>query len=109
MPELPEAETIVRGLRRRVPGRVVVRTEVLKPDVLRQPKRRFSARLRGRRIDAVGRRGKNVLLHLDTDAEGRPGVLAVNLGMTGGLYPFDAPPKGDARPTHPAIRFRFSD
>ena len=36
MPELPEAETIVRGLRRTVPGRVIARTEVLKPDILRQ-------------------------------------------------------------------------
>lgn len=102
MPELPEAETIVRGLRPEVVGRKVRRVEVLHEDVLRQPRRVFADAVRHRRITAVERRGKNVVLRLDDG-----GVLAVNLGMTGGLLPFPAPPPAAERPTHSAVRLRF--
>lgn len=104
MPELPEAETIVRGLRRSVVGKRIRGVDVVHTDVLRQPLRRFRAAAGGRVLQGVGRRGKNVLLLLDGE-----GVLAVNLGMTGRLLPFPAPPRGPARPTHPAVRFRFDD
>lgn len=103
MPELPEAETIVRGLRATVVGETIIRAEVLEPDILREPKRRFWPKVRQRRIEAVGRRAKNVLIRLEGDR-----VIAVNLGMTGRLLPFRAPPRGRSRPTHPAVRFRFA-
>lgn len=102
MPELPEAETIVRGLRRRIVGERITRAEVVRPDILREPRRRFTPRVRDRRITAVDRRAKNVLIRFDDHQ-----VLAVNLGMTGRLLPFAAPPRGRARPTHVAVRFRF--
>lgn len=103
MPELPEAETIVRGLRATVLGERIERAEVLKPDILREPKRRFAPKVRDRTIEAVERRAKNVLLRLDDG-----GVVAVNLGMTGRLLPFPHPPRGRAAPAHPAVRFRFA-
>lgn len=103
MPELPEAETIVRGLRPMVTGQTLVRVEVVKADILRESKRRFTPRLRGRRICAVTRRAKNVLLELDDDS-----VVWINLGMTGRLLVFSGPPLGTSRPTHPAVRFRFA-
>jgi len=102
MPELPEAETIVRGLRRAVVGERIRRVETPHPDVLRTSPRSFGARVRGRRIEGVGRRGKNVLLPLDG---GR--VIAVNLGMTGALLPFPRLPHGPQAPTHPAVLFHF--
>jgi formamidopyrimidine-DNA glycosylase len=102
VPELPEAETIVRGLRPAVTGATIRDVDVVHGDVLRQPRRAFSGRLRGRTIERVGRRGKNVLLHLDGD-----GVLAVNLGMTGRLLPFPQAPRGARRPAHPAVLVRF--
>lgn len=104
MPELPEAETIVRGLRRTIVGRRIRRAEVLKPDILREPKRSFGPKVRDRVVEGVDRRAKNVVIGLDDDA-----VIAVNLGMTGRLLPFDHPPRGGARPTHAAVRFRFVD
>ena len=104
MPELPEAETIVRGLRTTVVGKTIARAEVLKPDILREPKRRFTPRVRGRSIRSVTRRAKNVVVELDDDS-----VIWVNLGMTGRLLPFPTPPRGYARPTHPTVRFRFED
>ena len=102
MPELPEAETIVRGLRPAIVGRTIRATEAIHLDVLRQPRRRFADRVRGRTVIGVERRGKNVLIRLDEDR-----VVAVNLGMTGRLLPVL---EGGARPrdsSHPAVRFRF--
>ena len=104
MPELPEAETIVRGLRPAITGRRIARAEVLKPDVLREPGRRFRPKVRGRTVRAVERRAKNVLILLDGGRR-----VAVNLGMTGRLLPFERPPRGRRRPTHAAVRFRFTD
>jgi formamidopyrimidine-DNA glycosylase len=102
LPELPEAETIVRGLRPTVAGRRLARVEVLHADVLRQPRRRLAAAVRGRRITDVERRGKNVVLRMDDRS-----VVAVNLGMTGGLTPVLGTDAPRSRPTHPAVRFRF--
>jgi formamidopyrimidine-DNA glycosylase len=109
MPELPEAETIVRGLRPSIVGRVIEATEVLHADVLREPRRRFASRVKGRRITAVERRGKNVLLLLDAAR-----IVAVNLGMTGRLLPTAGQgavpsPTGASPAGHPAVRFRLDD
>ena len=80
MPELPEVETIVRGLRPALPGKTIERLRVLRPDVLRESPQGFSARLKGRKFESVRRRGKNIVAHM-TDGT----VLVVNLGMTGRL------------------------
>ena len=104
MPELPEAETIVRGIQSAVSGRTVEGVHVLRPDVLRTPPRTFRARLRGRTIRRARRRGKKVILDL-----GGGDVLAINLGMTGRVLPFPEAPRGRRRPTHPALRFYFDD
>jgi formamidopyrimidine-DNA glycosylase len=104
MPELPEAETIVRGLRPAIVGLTIARADVLKADILREAKRTFGPKVRGRTIESVERRAKNVLILLDGERR-----IAVNLGMTGKLLPFVQPPRGPGRPTHPAVRFRFTD
>ena len=103
MPELPEAETIVRGLRRTVVGETITGARVPKPDVLREAVAPFRRRVRGRSIEGVGRRGKNVVIELVGG-----GVIAVNLGMTGRLLPFPSVPTGGDRPTHPAVSFPFA-
>ena len=96
MPELPEVETIVRGLRPTLPGKTIERLRILHADVLRQPRREFSARLKGRTFESVDRRGKNIVAHLTEGV-----VLVVNLGMTGRLvWARDETPT-----THPAVRF----
>ncbi len=99
MPELPEVETIVRGLRPDLPGKTIERLRVLHPDVLRQSPRDFSARLKGRVFESVHRRGKNIVLCLTEGV-----VLVVNLGMTGRLVWARDP----AQTTHPAVRFTLS-
>jgi formamidopyrimidine-DNA glycosylase len=104
MPELPEAETIVRGLRELVTGREIADARVLHVDVLCVPAAAFRRCVRGRAIRGTDRRGKKVVLRLD-----RGGVLLVNLGMTGRLLPLlpEGPPPLFA-PTHPAVRFELA-
>ena len=83
MPELPEVETIRRGLARRVARRRITSFQVLRgaERMLRGvPAATLRRRLVGRRIERVGRRGKYLLLHLD----GGP-ALVVHLRMTGSL------------------------
>ncbi|MFO0846028.1 MAG: bifunctional DNA-formamidopyrimidine glycosylase/DNA-(apurinic or apyrimidinic site) lyase [Gemmataceae bacterium] len=80
MPELPEVETVVRDLRPLLVGRRVVRVSA-GHQRLRQPWRpEWAARLKGRRFEAVTRRGKWIVLELDSGAR-----LVVHLGMTGQL------------------------
>ncbi len=84
MPELPEVETTRRGLARHLTGLgirdVVVRERRLRYRVTPG----LRARLRGRRIAAIGRRGKYLLLYLDR------GCLLWHLGMSGSLRVTDA-------------------
>jgi formamidopyrimidine-DNA glycosylase len=102
VPELPEAETIVRGLRPAIVGRVIRATEVIHADVLREPPRRFATNVRGRRVLSVERRAKNVIVRLDEER-----VVAVNLGMTGRLLPSVDDDPAVPYSTHPAVRFHF--
>jgi formamidopyrimidine-DNA glycosylase len=99
MPELPEVETIVRGLRPTLPGKTIEHLQVLHADVLREPPRDFSARLRGRTFESLHRRGKNIVAHLTEGV-----VLVVNLGMTGRLVLS----RDETMTTHPAVRFALS-
>jgi formamidopyrimidine-DNA glycosylase len=78
MPELPEVETVRRGLERALTGRRIVTVTARRKDLRFPLPRRFARRLEGRRIEAVARRAKYLLCHLDDGA-----VLIVHLGMTG--------------------------
>ena len=81
MPELPEVETIRRQLAPAIAGRRIERARVLDPRWTRPvAPARVEAALAGRRIEAVERRGKYLLLRLD-DAT----TLAMHLRMTGNL------------------------
>jgi formamidopyrimidine-DNA glycosylase len=78
MPELPEVETVRRGLEPCLAGAVLTRVEARRPDLRFPFPKNFAARLTGRRIEGLKRRGKYLLFDLD-DAE----TLLVHLGMTG--------------------------
>jgi formamidopyrimidine-DNA glycosylase len=104
MPELPEAETIVRDLRDRIVGHAVTGIAVIRPDILAPglTPDRLDASLAGHRILAVDRRAKNIVLRFDG---GR--ILLVNLGMTGRLVLDDSPRAAELR--HIAVRFGLDD
>jgi formamidopyrimidine-DNA glycosylase len=80
MPELPEVETIRRGLALRIGGRRIVRAELRRPDLRRPFPPDLAARLKGARIGALRRRGKYLLIELDES-----GLLLLHLGMSGRL------------------------
>jgi formamidopyrimidine-DNA glycosylase len=78
MPELPEVETVRRGLALKISGRRIVRAELRRPDLRRPFPPALAARLAGARIGALGRRGKYILIELNSD-----GLLLLHLGMSG--------------------------
>ena len=91
MPELPEVETIARDLRPRLVGAAIEQVRVLKPDILRGIGRSALERaLAGRRIRAVSRRAKHVVVSLD---DGRR--LVIQPRMTGSLQVLADPRRAD--------------
>ena len=78
MPELPEVETVRRGLEPILVGNAFARVEQRRPDLRFPLPKRFGERLSGRRVEALDRRAKYLLARLD-DGE----VLVMHLGMTG--------------------------
>jgi formamidopyrimidine-DNA glycosylase len=79
MPELPEVETVARQLRPALIGRVIERVELLDRRAARGSPRPLSD-CAGRRITALRRRAKFILVELSGD-----GLLVFHLGMTGWL------------------------
>ena len=79
MPELPEVETVVRSVRAHLVGRRIVASKFTSRWVTPGSRAKLAARLAGRLIESVGRRGKFILIGLDK------GTLTVHLGMTGKL------------------------
>ena len=111
MPELPEAETIVRGIRAAASGRRIEDVEVVHGDVLGVTPTRLRKGLAGVRITGAGRRAKNVLLELDDES-----VVWINLGMTGRILSLPRPPRTHSArerygpvATHPAVVFLLDD
>ncbi len=103
MPELPEVETIVRDLRARIPGATIRKVAVKHADILiGATPTQFQRRVRGRRIESVDRRAKNIVIGLD-DAS----TLVVHLGMTGRLIAAQDARVADFR--HVAVRFDLQD
>jgi formamidopyrimidine-DNA glycosylase len=91
MPELPEVETVVRGLRLSLPGRVVVEVRFGKTDFVEDPAA-IAARLPGMRVAGVTRLGKFICIGLETGSPSAAPVaplsqlnLVIHLGMTGQL------------------------
>jgi formamidopyrimidine-DNA glycosylase len=78
MPELPEVETVRRGLEPVLVGNAFTRVEQRRADLRFPLPENFGRRLSGRRIEALDRRAKYLLARLD-DGE----VLVMHLGMTG--------------------------
>ena len=111
MPELPEVETIVRGLKARIEGKRLLRLTLHRPDLRRAIPKGLAAKVEGQRVDGVDRRAKYILLHLDDG-----GVLIVHLGMSGRLTLGDAAhPAAPQRHDHALMIFedeievRFND
>ncbi len=91
MPELPEVETVRRGLQPVAEGSRIVRAENRRPDLRFPLPGRFVARLTGRQIVSIGRRAKYLLFHLDDGL-----TMIGHLGMSGSWRI-----EGEAKPSIP--------
>ena len=78
MPELPEVETVRRGLEPAMTGARLTEVEARRPDLRFALPAGFATRLRGQTVLSLGRRAKYLLADLSSDE-----VLIMHLGMTG--------------------------
>ncbi len=97
MPELPEVETVVRGLRGPLVGRTFTGVTVTWPNSIKTSIPELKSRLPGQRIDAITRRGKYLQFHLSGGD-----TLFIHLKMSGDLL---VEPAGD--PIHRHVRTIF--
>ncbi|HEY3918103.1 MAG TPA: bifunctional DNA-formamidopyrimidine glycosylase/DNA-(apurinic or apyrimidinic site) lyase [Stellaceae bacterium] len=103
MPELPEVETVVRGLARALTGRRLAGLDLARPDLRSAIPPGLAARIAGKRIERVTRRAKYILIHFEDD-----GVVIAHLGMSGRLI-IAAPGANLPREKHDHAVFRFDD
>jgi len=101
LPELPEVETVRRGLAPVLEGRRIVAAEVRRPDLRWPLPDRMAERLQGRRILGLRRRSKYLLADLDGDE-----TWLVHLGMSGRML-ISAPTQG-ATERHGPGAFHFA-
>lgn len=92
MPELPEVETVRRGLEPALVGQIIAAVELRRPDLRFPLPERFVARLTGRRVEALSRRAKYLIADLDDGS-----ALIMHLGMSG-RFVVEAP---GTRPVEP--------
>lgn len=101
MPELPEVETVARGLREPLVGRTFTGVTVRWPRTIAHPAvDELAQQIVGRRVVAVGRRGKYVVVELDR------GYLLVHLKMSGRLR---VAPAGEPPDEHTHTVFSLDD
>ncbi len=83
MPELPEVETVLRGLKERALGRRIAEVTVCHPGVIVGSPEEFVSRLEGKVIARLHRKGKALALELGVLDGESPLYLLMRLGMTG--------------------------
>src|ERR1700682_5369673 len=83
MPELPEVETVRRGLQPVMEGARLVKVEARRPDLRRPLPKDFVKRLEGKTVTGLGRRAKYLLTDLSSGD-----VLVMHLGMSGSFPVF---------------------
>ena len=96
MPELPEVETVRRGLLPVMEGAKITRADVNRPDLRWPFPDRMADRLTGATIDRLRRRSKYILADLSTGE-----TLIIHLGMSGRIL-ISGDPLGQFHRDHPA-------
>jgi formamidopyrimidine-DNA glycosylase len=103
MPELPEVETVRRGLALRMEGRRITRLALNRPDLRTPLPAGLAARVERRRVVRLGRRAKYLLIHLDDG-----GVLIAHLGMSGRMV-VSSPENAAPPDPHDHVVFTLED
>ncbi len=102
MPELPEVETVRRGLATVLEGRRLARVQAFRPDLRLPLPEDFAQMLTGRRVRSVGRRAKYLVISVEDGP-----VLLGHLGMSGRVV--IAPAHDDPPRKHDHVRFLTED
>jgi len=102
MPELPEVETVRRGLEPAMVGKIIARADVRRPDLRWPFPKHMGKRLTGAKVECLRRRSKYILADLDTEE-----TLLIHLGMSGRMLIAAPAAKrgdmpGDMHHLHPA-------
>jgi formamidopyrimidine-DNA glycosylase len=101
MPELPEVETVARGLRATIINQTISGVDLHKTDRIYPGKSKFVSLLTGARFEHIRRRGKNILIDLSNGY-----TLWVHLKMTGHFY---YQPTTDPIAKHDHVVFHLAD
>lgn len=109
MPELPEVETVRRGLAPAMEGARITKVELRRKDLRWPFQKDFVARLVGQTVVSLGRRAKYLLIDLSSDD-----VLIVHLGMSGSFRVGEETPGDFHHPrskasAHDHVVFHFSN
>lgn len=101
MPELPEVETVCRGLAKHLTGKTFTDVTARRRDLRVPLPKGFERALVGRTVTSISRRAKYILVHLDDKQ-----VLVIHLGMSGSLVLHTHKPKSLRKHDH--VIFAFS-
>lgn len=101
MPELPEVETVRRGLTRLVQGATIAHVEVRYPKMVTPDADVFTAELISRKIERIDRRGKYLLFRFSGDL-----TMVSHLRMEG---KYDVQPEGSLVSKHTHVIFHLTD
>ncbi|BDZ30715.1 bifunctional DNA-formamidopyrimidine glycosylase/DNA-(apurinic or apyrimidinic site) lyase [Lactiplantibacillus sp. WILCCON 0030] len=101
MPELPEVETVRRGLNRLVKGATIASIEVNWPKIINNDVERFKQRLAGHTIEKVDRRGKYLLFRFSQGL-----TMVSHLRMEGN---YSVMPQNEGQTTHTHVVFHLTD
>ncbi len=106
MPELPEVETVMRGLAAKLTGERIRRATLARADLRHPVPRGLAARLTGARVLGFRRRGKYILMRLDGGDS-----LLIHLGMSGRMRIDQAPERHEhlVMETETGVRVGFVD
>lgn len=109
MPELPEVETVRRGLTPAMQGKIIERVDVNRPDLRFPFPEKFKTRVEGATITHMGRRAKFLVSELSTGD-----ALIMHLGMSGRFTVNDAPTAEfhvdpGTNPAHDHVVFHMQD
>jgi formamidopyrimidine-DNA glycosylase len=101
MPELPEVETVCRGLTKILRGVRFVKVDAHRPDLRVPLPKNLAAQLKGRRVLGISRRAKYILIALDNGE-----TLVIHLGMSGRMVVADKAGKPEL---HDHLVFHFDN
>ncbi|NDF12839.1 MAG: bifunctional DNA-formamidopyrimidine glycosylase/DNA-(apurinic or apyrimidinic site) lyase [Proteobacteria bacterium] len=100
MPELPEVETVVRGLERAISGKTISEVRLNRADLRTPLPKNLAELLEGRKITGLSRRAKYILIHLDSGQ-----VWIIHLGMSGQILVHQKSPNSERKHDHVVTTF----